>query len=555
MKRRDFYLILLLSLPFGVINLLRGQSVEFDLLNYHFYIPYFALNGRLGFDIDAAHMQTYLNPLIDLPFYFFNYVWGLHASVFGFLHGWFQGLTVFVYFKIYERLLQHEKQPQSQLLHIVCILAAVLSTATPLFLDLLGTAFNDSTASLFWLISFYYLLKREESSKFLFLAGLFAGLGTGLKLTYLVSLATALLFVPIVLRFKIRPTLRIAGGVFAGFMLTGGWWAICLLAKYGNPMFPLYNNIFPNPYMNPVNFSPRDSNYILENPSDLWRMPFYLLDNRIPVIHHYVPFHDARMLTLFVAAALAALAALMLLPRARNSGLITSFPVYIGAFWLVSYFIWFKTSMVYRYFMVCDQLMPIMMFGIFVFLFSIFSGNRDSAKLRERAIVFTTAVFIGLFAFQATPQTERFAWQRHFFSVKDQAELQKYSDSMVLLPAQDNLSYIIPFFPASARFIRVQGSFENLGMKSEFYNQQIAKTVRSWQGPLYSMQLTFPDGSLNYPKEVMLNSKLVPSLGTNSLDELYARYGVKPTNDCKNIETIAHQFNDMIICRVDRIQP
>ena len=47
-----------------------GKDVNWDLLNYHYYLPYEWLNGRLEQDYFAASGQSYLNPVGYLPFYF-----------------------------------------------------------------------------------------------------------------------------------------------------------------------------------------------------------------------------------------------------------------------------------------------------------------------------------------------------------------------------------------------------------------------------------------------------------------------------------------------------
>ncbi len=46
------------------------QDANWDLQNYHFYDPWAWLSGRLlDWDIAAAQLQTFHNPLPDLPFY------------------------------------------------------------------------------------------------------------------------------------------------------------------------------------------------------------------------------------------------------------------------------------------------------------------------------------------------------------------------------------------------------------------------------------------------------------------------------------------------------
>ena len=45
------------------------QDVNWDLQNYHFYNAWAFVHQRLGWDIAPAQLQTYHNPLLDLPYY------------------------------------------------------------------------------------------------------------------------------------------------------------------------------------------------------------------------------------------------------------------------------------------------------------------------------------------------------------------------------------------------------------------------------------------------------------------------------------------------------
>ena len=54
----------------GLASVATRIDVNWDLKNYHFYNAYAFVNGRLGWDIAPAQLQTYHNPLLDLPFYY-----------------------------------------------------------------------------------------------------------------------------------------------------------------------------------------------------------------------------------------------------------------------------------------------------------------------------------------------------------------------------------------------------------------------------------------------------------------------------------------------------
>ena len=54
----------------AVASLFLGQDANWDLQNYHYYNPWAWWNGRtFDRDIAAAQLQTFHNPLLDMPFF------------------------------------------------------------------------------------------------------------------------------------------------------------------------------------------------------------------------------------------------------------------------------------------------------------------------------------------------------------------------------------------------------------------------------------------------------------------------------------------------------
>jgi len=61
----------LIAFPFlyGLVALHRGEDADWDLMNYHFFDPFWVLVNHQH-DIMPAQLQTYYNPILDIPFYF-----------------------------------------------------------------------------------------------------------------------------------------------------------------------------------------------------------------------------------------------------------------------------------------------------------------------------------------------------------------------------------------------------------------------------------------------------------------------------------------------------
>ncbi len=54
---------------FGLLSVYLGKDNNCDLRNYHYYNAFAFLHHRLGFDYLPAQLQTFLNPILDLPSY------------------------------------------------------------------------------------------------------------------------------------------------------------------------------------------------------------------------------------------------------------------------------------------------------------------------------------------------------------------------------------------------------------------------------------------------------------------------------------------------------
>ncbi len=90
---RSLVLTLSVAVPiaFGAVSIGFHRSFDWDLMNYHYYNAFAFLNDRIGFDIAPAQLQSYFNPLIDLPFYWLAN--NLPAVAVAFVMGAIQGLN------------------------------------------------------------------------------------------------------------------------------------------------------------------------------------------------------------------------------------------------------------------------------------------------------------------------------------------------------------------------------------------------------------------------------------------------------------------------------
>ena len=65
----DFFILFSLLALGMILGACFMFEFSWDFANYHYYNPWAFFNGRLGYDIAPASVNTYFNPLIDIPFY------------------------------------------------------------------------------------------------------------------------------------------------------------------------------------------------------------------------------------------------------------------------------------------------------------------------------------------------------------------------------------------------------------------------------------------------------------------------------------------------------
>ena len=263
-KRLPLYvkIILFLVIPslFGVISIHLGKDTNWDLRNYHFYNAYAFLNNRIEWDIVPAQWQTYINPLLDLPFYWMT-KW-LPAKFIAFILGSVHGLNVTLVFLIFWYSIQLESVPQKCLLGVF---VTAISAFAPGFLSELGTTFNDNIVSIFVLAALLMLIlgsKTLRAGYLIALAGLVMGLGLGLKLNviiYAIGSGIALPFLFCKWSNRVRALLLYSVGGILGVAATAAAWSWRLWIAFGNPLLPFYNDVFRSPYVLIAHYTARGS--------------------------------------------------------------------------------------------------------------------------------------------------------------------------------------------------------------------------------------------------------------------------------------------------------
>src|SRR5436305_6609916 len=159
-RRADLWVLLISIAGGGLAAVSFGADHNWDLLNYHLYNPYAYLHRRYSFDLSPAQVQSYLNPVADLPFYVMVRFINNRPRLIAFALGACHGINFFLLFKTV-RLVVDDEEPRRRALFQAAALAIGVTGAGAL--GLLGTTTNDLVGTIFILGALLACLSRSSN--------------------------------------------------------------------------------------------------------------------------------------------------------------------------------------------------------------------------------------------------------------------------------------------------------------------------------------------------------------------------------------------------------
>ncbi len=351
----------------GFLSVRMGQDANWDLQNYHYYIGWAWWNDHRGYttDIAAAQLQTYHNPLLDLPFFLMvDHGWNPRAIAFALAVP--AGIGAYFAIKLI-RLLFCDLVPPERRLASLCATAVGLTAA--MGRGVLGTTMNEWPGAALTMAALYVIVRplvRNPGAPIpiatLIAAGVLMGVANGAKLTYgvyAVGLCAAVLWRGPIRRPYIgrawKEAIVYGVAVLAGTAATAGAWMLALWTQFRNPIFPYGNIWIKSPWWGVYEamgrpYGPHTLVEWLAFPFTLVAPPeFYVSET------HYV---DARLTVLYGLALLAGCAYLVqrLARRGNMAGTTAGPPAgngeawrVIGLFFVVSFLLWTAQSSILRY--------------------------------------------------------------------------------------------------------------------------------------------------------------------------------------------------------------
>ena len=427
----------------SVWTILAGKDVNWDLLNYHYYLPFELVAGRLGQDFFAASAQSYLNPVGYLPFYLMvSSGWHsvLASVVLAIAHSFSLALLYFLAWRLFAHL------PGRERVFFSC-LAAGAGGATAVFWVTVGTSFLDPLLVPLMLGGLLMLLDGDSgAARRAVFAGLLFGAAAALKYSNAIFAVAAF---PLALAFPGRSRLRtclgyIAGGAVA-FGALAGPWLVLMVREFANPVFPLLNGWFQSPYALPFNMV-MGERFALDGWGATLSFPF-----RMAVLgssqYSEMLAPDIRFAVLAVAAV--ALAAFAAARRAGPSRVLQGVDRRCFAFFGVGIALWLATSPNARYGMVLLLLAGVCLVRIVERLLP--------AGAARVVLVIVLGVQAGMSVLASPPRWfVADVWSRHWlpYSVPERAlrEPALYL-SLETLP----MAVVAPFVHPESSFVNIRG--------------------------------------------------------------------------------------------------
>jgi len=484
-------------------------DVNWDLKNYHYYDAFAFLEGRLAWDVAPAQIQTYHNPLGDLPFYWL--VQNVPSPrIIAAVMAIPAGVAAFFLLRLAVGFFPAGIADRALWAGAAFVIGATGSAG----LSVLGSTMGEWPPAMCLIGAVALLLPWRERPGMpgiaaLVASGLLAGIAAGLKLTYGVFAAAwvvAMMTFGTARERLVRGAI-LGGAILAGFLLAYGFWGAVLQREFGNPFFPYFNGFFRSPWWEPVNFF--DRNFGPRDALQAVFFPFYFARESKLVAE--VSFRDWRLATLMALALACAVKWLL-----RREAMERSWRA-LAVFVLLSYLGWLKLFGIYRYLVPLEVLSGVLIVGALLYLL-------PTRTARRVAVVVVAALLIGT--------TRKASWGRldfrgAYFDVHAPALPR---DALVIVGPYEPMAYIIPFMRPDARFVSPHNNLLYFTQKN-LLTERIAGLISAHRGPFFTLDHHDQQG----------------------VEASLAHYGLRrDIASCLGIRSTL-DWNAMRLCRADRI--
>lgn len=440
-----------------VTSCLLGKDMRWDTLDYHFYAGFSALHDRFGRDYFAAGSQSYFNPYAYVPFYLLS-MSGLPAIAVASVLAVVQSGILWLTYEIAREVIPGAGAI-TRLMLALC--AVALAFANPILINEFGSSYADVTTAEIALGGWLLLVRalRSPGVSRIIWGGLLLGAASALKPTnsvHALSAALLLLFVPAGWRTKLGYAAAFGLVLVVGFVLVSAPWSIQLERHFGNPVFPLLNEVFRSAQY-PV-AKMLDYRFLPDSLGEALRRPFAIAAPRFAVDDE-LQAPDLRYAALLICASLLLLSrAWGALGRRRPAAIQAgSAPsaralAALGCGFLADWALWLTASANGRYFIAMACIAAVLVVGLVAKL----SAHRP--KLRN----YLLAVILGSQVLQlclGADYRNYVPWAGdRWFDVNVPAEI-AVQPALYLSYGMLTNSFAVPFLARQSGFVNIAGDF------------------------------------------------------------------------------------------------
>jgi len=493
-------------------SLFLGQDASWDLRNYHYYNPHAWITNRGALDIAPAQMQSYFSPFADTVYYKLVKA-GFSSGVIGAVLAIPVAISLFFLGMISVQILPPEAGRFP--VFAILVLAATGSSGFPV----IGTTISEwhvtalFTASIWIAIRYNVALRLNLKNNNLkdknsipiyfnilwFICGFLGGAGVGLKLTggsYAIGLALMCLSMCGIFKSHLKYFVFLCIGGVIGFIFTFSYWGFEIWSKFGNPLFPIYNNIFKSPMASLQSYV--DARYAVKSIWELLSLPYRLMSENWLVSEMIQ--RDWRLALGLSGVIWLSFSPVKNLKEQRALWL----PIFV--FCISSYLIWAGLWGIYRY---AETLEIIMSLSIISCVMKIIPNWKNLAVFLVSFIIIITTKY---------PDWGRLPHGKPavLSTIPDLP-----SGSMVVIASVEPISYIVPSLPPEIPVISLINNFMKPGQEDIKLQNLATERVLKHNGSLWLLAKISPNEEKYYD-------------GT-PINMMLKELGLLKSTDCKEI--------------------
>jgi hypothetical protein len=491
------------------LNYVFGKDMASDLLQYHFYSGFSALNDRFQLDYFAAGLQSYFNPYAYVPFYLLVKS-GLPALAVGSVMAAIHSVVLWLTYELACAVYPWEDR-SGRFLFGLC--ATGLAFMNPILLQQIGASFADiTTAGLVlggWLL-LVHAVRYARTTPVVY-GAILLGIATALKPTNSIHAFGAIFlvaFVPLPFIARLRSLFYFGVSLGASFIIVAAPWSYRLAGTFGNPMFPLLNNVFKTPYITTA--TSKAYRFVPDSLTDALLRPFAMTGTG-EMIHEEMSSPDIRYALLLLVFLIFVVARIW--QSVRNASIPAAAPssesanralVALGCGFAAEWIVWLYGSGNSRYFIPMACVAAVLAVAL---LFQLLANHR----LGRNGILLALFVAQGTQLVLGTEYRWNLApWDGHWFDVEIPQKLASQPNLFLSIGMTSN-SYIAPFLPKGSGMVNFAGGYP-LGPDGATASHLRAMIARS--APhlrvLVSGDRVHEDSALRAPRESDVDDTLRP---------------------------------------------